>query len=1420
MADLETLTLQINTESSKATSAIDELAQKLNGLSVSIAKLETGKLNDLALGLDNLNFVIKNMNATSSKWDYRRIVNNIISLSAIDTARLNDLSASVNYLAKTLINFSSVVQVSDNVKTLVSSISKLGGVGVSRAITNIPSLQNALTNLITSFSTLPEINQSVIDFTNSLGNLASQGTKIGTATNSINNSLERFGASATRASRKSFNLASAIGKVYAQFWILQRAASGLKKSFMDTADYLEAYNYFDVVAGKIGADTFAKAGVGSADDYAEAFTSEMRRKLKQMSGLELDLEDRLIKTTNAKSLGLNITEITQYQAAIASITNAMGQAQEVSTATAKAFSMLAADMGSLRNIDYEQVSQNLQSALTGQARALYKYGIDLTEATLEQYAYANGVNKAVSEMSQAEKAQLRLLAILDQSKVAWGDLANTINSPANQLRQLKTNLAELGTVFGQLFIPILQRTLPWVNGLSIALKQLLIDIASLLGIELTLDEFGQGFSDTIDEDTEAIDGLNKAMKETKKGVREFDELKVIGGDKSKAGSGLSDQIDLTKQILDATSEYERVWDEAYRRMESKAQTIAEALNGALDPIRDIVKDFSIGDFFKAGEDTSKLIASIFDFVTEAIADVDWNAIGIKIGEFFAGIDWDAVFASIGNLIGTAIQAGINLWTGAFSVAPFETALITAFALLKFTGLGDVIKDQLGSVISKQLKSTKIDFAKFGLGAISVGLGLSLTVDNIKEAKSGHANPNWAIKSAVSAAFTGTGLGIAASAIGFGAAGLTLGVVGALLTLAINIGVMAANMQTPYESAMVVLEEEYAWVTEYNLEAMEIKTNIELKGAITQDSLDNIDDLSKKVWDLSQNYNTLSDEQKGMLRRYSDELVEKVPGIKSQIDEITGAWKGTGDELQRIIDLTKENMRLNAYKENLQLVSDKIAQLETGKYSNEKELQDTINDRNAILQDFIDEWGKEKGTEYYNKVLEDIAKGVNPEINTDFQGAAIGFTLGEGKKGTQALIEELSTSVAKENVLREKIKETGDVIEDLYNDYVYWDGKINDEYTELQKQLIENTEDGIDKSKAKVDKKELPKSVQRMFIDINSNIQSGGKIAESDMDSLFKYINASFNGLGVGDVPKEMQATITAIKAAIINGSPELINLMGTLKQQMEEAFVNAHYDNNGNVIWNANNISGRLDKDVANIEEALDQKAKPGLTQFREDIEELFGEEIPETVDSAFKDLADTINSGKGTQEVMKSLKYLENVMTIEASKLGMNLMFGGVEGIYNGTPALTKAVTNGMVTPTISTAKDGLKENSPSKVFRDIGKYIPEGLALGIEDGESYSIKAIKNVVSGLQLAFTGYKYNVPSLDIGSHNRNQYYSNDSRYGNAATSLYDAMSRAYGQMGNGQTEVVFRVEGDPYGLFKVVREENNSYRNRTGRSAF
>jgi hypothetical protein len=278
--------------------------------------------------------------------------------------------------------------------------------------------------------------------------------------------------------------------------------------------------------------------------------------------------------------------------------------------------------------------------------------------------------------------------------------------------------------------------------------------------------------------------------------------------------------------------------------------------------------------------------------------------------------------------------------------------------------------------------------------------------------------------------------------------------------------------------------------------------------------------------------------------------------------------------------------------------------------------------------------------------------------------------------------------------------------------------------------------------------------------------------------------------------------------------------MGTLKQQMEEAFVNAHYDNNGNVIWNVNNISGRLDKDVANIEEALDKKAKPTLNQFKKDIDELFGDKVPEAVDSAFKDLANTIDSGKGTDAVMKSLKNLENVMTIEANKLGMNLMFGGVEGVYNGTPAFTSAITNGMVKPGIDTAKDGFKEKSPSKVFEQIGEYLPEGAAIGVEKGIPKLNLALRGMAESARAVFAGLTYNIPSLDFGGVNRTAYGNSNNAYADAATSLYEQMGSALrGQ--NGQTEVVFRIEGDPYGMFKIVREENDKYkRMHSNRSAF
>ena len=1425
MADLETLTLQITAQSQSALTAIEKLSQRLNALSLSMAKLETGKLNSLALGLDNLNTVIYNMNATSSKWDYRRIISNITSLSTIDTGRLNGLSASLGTLSNSLTGFAGVAQVSENVRTLVASISRLGGVGVQRAITNIPQLEASLSHLITSFSTLPNVSRSIIDFTNALANLASQGQNIGVASRTITTSLDRYSSSAMRATRRSHSLASAIGRVYAQFWIAMRAAQGLKKAFMAAADYLEAYNYFEVTAEKVGSSAFAKAGVGSAEAYATAFTETLHLKLKQMSGLELDLEDRLIKTTNAKSLGLNLTELTQYQASIASITDAMGASQVMARSTAKVFSMLAADMGSLKNVDFETVASNLQSALAGQARAVYKYGLDITQATLEQYAYANGIEKSVSEMTQAEKAQLRLLAILDQSKVAWGDLANTINSPSNQLRQLKNNFSELGTVLGQLFIPMMSNLLPKLNALSIALKQLMIDIAGILGIELKLDEFGNGFSDTIDEDTESLDDLNQTMKETKKGIREFDELKVIGNSKDKTGSGLSDEIDLTQQILEATNEYEKVWDEAYEKMKSKAQEIAEAISGALDPIRQIVEDFHIGNFFKAGEDVSNLVASIFDFVADAIEDVDWDGIGTKIGQFFDGIDWGKVFSSAGNLIWQAIQAAINLWTGSFSVAPFETALITAFALLKFTTLGKTLSANMANSIKSWFTKYGVDqnfLTKAGLGALSIGLSVSFTINNVTDVSLGKyaafSFQSFA-KSALSSLLFGAGFTSVTSALG-----LSLGPLGFAVTTGISLAVnlIAAKLNEPdINVERELAEAEYAWVEEKHLDTVDVIAKIELKRGEIDAQFFQIDDLAQKVYALSLEYDNLTDGEKNLLKMYSEQLIEIMPELASQIDNVTGAYHGSWEELTKLIEAQKESMRVNALESTMTEVMEKQYALKPDLDKLEKEW-DSKSDKFMALQQQLKDMGISESA--LNAVLagKDIEQALKEDeaLLKKYADMNIDFKFTDDLWNFKEAIESTNYKQVYEDA-----RAAGNAYQTLKGDWDDLQGVI-DYYTEEMLKTTSNALEGMTGDAEQTDKdltnvaksSKLPKAVESTINAVDRKIENGEKVTKADMKDMFDGINNSFAGLGNGKVPQNVQETMDNIEHAILTNSPKLINYMATLKKQMEEAFANAHYDYYGNVIWDVNGISQRLTKDTASIREALDHSVKPTLGSLEADLYEVFGETLPEEVDKAFKALAETINKGRGMKDVLSALDNLEVATMVAGNEIGKNLSFSMAESVYAGTTQVSGAVSHMVDMGLVATTESKLEINSPSKVFKRFGNSVDEGLALGVEDDTPEVIKAMNVLVRNMQSAFAGYQFNIPSLNLGNSNRTQYGSANP-YANTGNSLYENMNNANGY-GYAPQEVVFRVEGDPYGIFKVVRDQNDSYRKRTNRSAF
>lgn len=732
--ELDSLEVKITGTATKAINSVDKLINQLTRLSTSLATVNSSSLSSLANGVNQLGSAMQNMNAGTA--DFTRLAKNITKIGSVDSVALTNTATSLQAVTKAVASISAIPQNATQATEFAKSLGKLGSKSIENATVNIPKLGNALNGLMTTLSRAPNVSSNVIAMTNALANLASRGSKVGTSSNSLQKSLYGVSTSARTATKSSWSLASAIGKFYATYFMVIRGSKKLIEAIKSTTDYIEAFNYQAVAFGKIGSEwdkDYEKYGYDNATAYAESFQNRVNDTLGKLSGLKVNIQGGLLEESGAKNLGLNIQEITQYASQLASVTNSLGQTGEATTAITKSMTMLAGDISSLFNVDYSTVAQNLQSGLIGQSRALYKYGIDITNATLATYAYNLGISKSVSEMTQMEKQQLRVLAILDQSKVSWGDLANTINSPSNMLRQFSNNMKEVGMVAGQLFIPILSKVMPIVNGVTIAIKRLLVNLASLMGVKIDFESFGQsGYKDTSDGLEDISDGYQGVANSAKKATLSlmgFDEINKLQDDtsssKGSSGGGGGSSIDLTDDIAKAAAEYEAAWNKAFANMENSAIAWADRIDKALEPVKKIFQDFAVGDFFKAGQDTSNLVAGIFNWFAKAIDDVPWFKIGHNIGEYLAGLNWLEIFSSLGNVLWQAIKAAIELWSGSFTAAPIETTLITAIAALKFTGLGSVLKKKLVTVIGTSIKGA---LKSFGTGSIISGIGGLLTTD--------------------------------------------------------------------------------------------------------------------------------------------------------------------------------------------------------------------------------------------------------------------------------------------------------------------------------------------------------------------------------------------------------------------------------------------------------------------------------------------------------------------------------------------------------------------------------------------------------------------------------------------------------------------------------------------------------------------
>lgn len=760
-ADIDRLEVEVEASAVKANRALDALVSKLEKLSSSVGKINGSDLAGFANGIEKICKASSGMSNIKTS-DFTRLSKNIEKIASINTASINSTSSALGAMAKQLSSFSAASTNAAAISEFAKNISKLGNKGVTSAMANMPKFATAFNQMMITISKAPQMSKNIIDMTNALANLAqglkgtqSAASQTGGSASKLSKLFNTLTTSTQKSGRSFKSFAQIAGSFYANFFMVARGIQKAWKSVMSSMDYVETFNYWNVAIDKIGTEfgkQFEQYGYDSAEAYANSFSDRIKSLTLKMTGYSIGDSGDLTLTGN-KNLGLDPEQLMNYQAKIVSVTNAVGLCGETSTNTAKALSMLAADMSSYTNEDLSSVMTNFQSGLIGQSRALYKFGIDITNATLQQYAYNLGVTKSLSAMSQSEKMQLRLIAILDQSKVAWGDQANTLGSVANQYRITKQQISNLARTIGNLFLPIVKNVLPVINAMVMALNRLFTTLGfRFFGSNWLKDlqdgtskGYGTGLENLGEDADDAAGSLGSAANAAKK-LKDvtlgIDELNIndptSGSGSSGSGSGAGGGVDLSGAIADALKDYETVWDKAFAESENKAQKIADAICSA----------FKRGDYEGIGTYISNGISSTLE-------KINWESVygvardfGTGFAQFLNGLITPGLFGDVGTMIAGALNTAIYTalsfgeefdWTNLgdsiasginnfFSTFDFASAADTVNTWAK--GLFETVKAAVANIDWWEVYSGINDFFKnIDISTVAIVIG-ALTIKKI------------------------------------------------------------------------------------------------------------------------------------------------------------------------------------------------------------------------------------------------------------------------------------------------------------------------------------------------------------------------------------------------------------------------------------------------------------------------------------------------------------------------------------------------------------------------------------------------------------------------------------------------------------------------------------------------------------------
>lgn len=517
--DITSLSVEISAESQGAELNIDKLATAISNLRTK------GNVTKVVNSLDRLAGSIATLKQASA------------GMSGLDkiTSFLNGLS-NVNTTASA----KSINTVVNAIKKIPTAVSGLNGVDFYSMSGSITQLTNALAPLsILDASNLKALGSAfnaigkVPDLTNKLkatdlDSFASSCQKISAALTPLASQLDKVGNAFAK-------LPPQLSKVVTQANRVTAANERQKKSYLSLSNQLNGFmlSAKKLVSLKAIAEYLGKA-VAKFNDFYEA-TDLFHNAMGNLSGEA----DTLISKMQGL-LGVDPTKAMTYMATIQSLGTSFGLASDKAYVLSKNLTQLAYDEGSYWNKDVAETFTAMSSAISGEIEPIRRLGVDLSQARLQQELLALGFNKQVSSLSQADKAVLRYIAIMKQTANVQGNLAQTIQSPANQIKILKAQLDMLAKSVGSLLYPALKSILPPLIAAVQLIREFVEWVAKLMGVKVVFTDFTKsadsvgGIGDAMDD---TADSTKKAAKTLKDYTMGFDELNIIDPTQGSSGSG-------------------------------------------------------------------------------------------------------------------------------------------------------------------------------------------------------------------------------------------------------------------------------------------------------------------------------------------------------------------------------------------------------------------------------------------------------------------------------------------------------------------------------------------------------------------------------------------------------------------------------------------------------------------------------------------------------------------------------------------------------------------------------------------------------------------------------------------------------------------------------------------------------------------